>query len=264
MMLQANHLSVTVGKNRILTDVSMALEEGQWLMLCGPNGAGKSTLVAALSRAIPCEGIVTLLERPLQSYRPKTLAQHVGVLSQNVGGMEAFTVEEVVAMGRYAYRRGIFGTEETDMPERVNAALQTVRMTEKRRQSMLTLSGGERQRALLAQALCQDPDVLMLDEPANHLDLVYQKQLFEVIDLWRRQPGKAVVTVVHDLCLARRWGTHALLLEAGKVIAQGKVQQVMDSPEVNRIWRMDVGKWVCELADPWMAKKAEKGLDSIR
>lgn len=250
-MLRAQGVSVHLAGKAIVADVSLILEEGQWLMLCGPNGAGKSTLIGALSRAIPATGEITLLGRPLRAYRAKALACHLGVLSQAMGGMEAFTVEEIVAMGRYAHRRGILGGAEADLPRRVDAALDAVGLTGQRRQRVTTLSGGERQRTLLAQALCQDPDVLMLDEPANHLDLIYQKQLFELIDRWRRQPGKAVLSVVHDLSLARRWGTHALLMDGGHAVACGPIAQVMTADTLARVWRMDVLGWMRDVQSAW-------------
>lgn len=258
-MLQAEHVSVNLGGRAIVTDVSLSLHAGQWLMLCGPNGAGKSTLIGALSRALPCEGSITLLGKPLCSYRPRALACRLGVLSQEVHGMDAFTVEQIVAMGRYAHHQGVFGAAEKDEPRRVAAALSAVGLEDRRHQSVLTLSGGERQRALLAQALCQDPDVLMLDEPANHLDLKYQKQLFEIIDRWRQQEGKAVISVVHDLSLARRWGTHALLLSGGRVVAEGPISQAMDAGALRRAWGMDVFAWLEELHRAWAEESPAGG-----
>ena len=91
----------------------------------------------------------------------------------------------------------------------------------------------------------------MLDEPANHLDLIYQKQLFELIDRWRRQPGKAVLSVVHDLSLARRWGTHALLMDGGHAVACGPIAQVMTADTLARVWRMDVLGWMRDVQSAW-------------
>ena len=105
-------------------------------------------------------------------------------------------------------------------------ALHAVQLQDKRRQNILTLSGGERQRMLLAQVLCQEPDVLLLDEPGNHLDLRFQQELFLLIDAWRREPGHAVVSVVHDLSLARKFGTHALLLSSGRG-AYGEIADIL-------------------------------------
>ena len=251
MMLRAEHVSVGLGGKRIVEDVSFTVREGEWLMLVGPNGAGKSTLLGAVSRALPFTGEVELCGRPLRSLSGSELARRMGVLCQHATSTYAFTVEEVVSMGRYAHQRGLLGRSDPEGAARVEEALAAVGLTEKRHQSVLTLSGGERQRAFLGQVLCQQPAVLLLDEPANHLDLVYQKQLFELVDAWRRKPGRAVVSVVHDLSLARRWGTHALLLHQGRSEGFGTVREVLTRDAMTRVWQMDVAGWMLETLEGW-------------
>ena len=124
-------------------------------------------------------------------------------------------------------------------------------LTGLRRASMLTLSGGEMQRAFLAQVFAQDPQVLILDEPANHLDLNYQQQIFSLIRDWLKQPGRAVLSVVHDLSLARRYGTHALLLDRGQCVASGAIGDVMTPEHLNGVYGMDVAAWLRELLSQW-------------
>ena len=114
----------------------------------------------------------------------------------------------------------------------------------------VTLSGGERQRMLLAQVLCQEPDVLLLDEPGNHLDLRFQQELFLLIDAWRREPGHAVVSVVHDLSLARKFGTHALLLSSGRG-TYGEISAILTPAALESAWQMDVVGWLRSLGDVW-------------
>ena len=122
---------------------------------------------------------------------------------------------------------------------------------EMRNRNMLTLSGGERQRAFLAQVFCQDPEILMLDEPANHLDLPFQKELFSLIGTWLETPGRAVVTVMHDLSLARKYGTHALLMDRGRCVAQGKASEVLAPGILREVYGMDVRGWMLELLGLW-------------
>ncbi len=250
-MLTVEHLSVVRSNKSILSDVSFSLSEGQWLMLCGPNGAGKSTLVKAISRVIPASGKVTLMGTPLHDYRPRDLAQRIGVLSQSVALSDAFTVGQVVAMGRYAYRKGFLAPEPEDTNERVEEALSMVGLTALKNRSFTSLSGGEQQRTLLAQVLCQDPSLLILDEPANHLDLLYQKQLFDLIESWRHRPGKAVIAVVHDLNLARYRGTDALVLSGGKAVSFGPIAEALNDEILRQVWQMDVRGWLNTLHDAW-------------
>ena len=124
---------------------------------------------------------------------------------------------------------------------------------------MLTLSGGETQRVFLAQVFAQNPKVLILDEPANHLDLKYQQQLFSLLADWLKTPGRAVLSVVHDLSLARRYGTRVLLMDRGKNVAQGSPREVMTPQTLQKVYGMDVAAWMRDLLSPWQEEAtAEK------
>ena len=248
MNLSAKHVSVLRGRTEIVHDVSFSVSDGQWLMICGPNGAGKSTLLSAVSQELPYTGLVTLDGIDLRRMKPRPLARRMAMLRQLSDLAYAYTVEEVVAMGRYAHR-GLLQADSGGA-EAVERALQAVQLQDKRRQNILTLSGGERQRMLLAQVLCQEPDVLLLDEPGNHLDLRFQQELFLLIDAWRREPGHAVVSVVHDLSLARKFGTHALLLSAGRG-AYGEIADILTPSALESAWQMDVVGWLRSLGDVW-------------
>ena len=250
MKLTAQDVRVHAGGKEIVKGVSFELTDGDWLMLVGPNGAGKSTLVGAISGGVSCTGDIRLDGESLPAMRPAARARRIGVLDQQVSMTYAFSVEEVVAMGRYAHRALSRGHGDRDGQRCVDEALGAVGLAQRRHQNMLTLSGGERQRAFLAQALCQSPDVLILDEPGNHLDLAYEKQLFELIDGWRRVPGRAVICVVHDLSLARLYGTHALLMNEGSGV-WGTVDDVLTPQRLSQVWGMDVQGWMRRLHGAW-------------
>ncbi len=249
MNLVADRLSVTLDGKAIVREVSFSLSDGQWLMICGPNGAGKSTLVRAVSRSVRYTGQITLDGQDIHDIKGTAFARRVAVLSQQTSLPYAFSVEEVVALGRYAHRNGLMGTDAGEK-QAVDEALEAVGLSRYRHRSVLTLSGGERQRTLLAQALCQQPNILVLDEPANHLDLNYQRQLFLLLDQWRRAPGHAVISVVHDLSLARRFGTHALLMRSGAG-EFGAPQDVLTAEKLAQTWGMDVQGWIMDLARSW-------------
>ncbi|MDO4484756.1 MAG: ABC transporter ATP-binding protein [Clostridia bacterium] len=257
-MLKANHVSVLADGKAIVSDASLTLREHEWLMLLGPNGAGKSTLLSALSGTVPFTGEVEILGRKLERCKPSWLACHLGVMMQQTTLSAAFTVEEVTAMGRYARRRSLFSPADDGLAGAVDRALAATGLEHKRHQSVLTLSGGERQRLLLAQVFCQDPDILLLDEPANHLDLEHQKALLTLIDHWRRQQGKAVLSVVHDLSHARRFADRVLLMEDGQVVAAGNPEEVMTDENINRVWHFDAAGWLRELAGCWQQGDIQK------
>ena len=130
-------------------------------------------------------------------------------------------------------------------------ALEVTGMKEQRDQSVLTLSGGELQRTFLAQVFAQEPRILLLDEPTNHLDLIYQKQIFALIRDWLKSPGRAVISVVHDLSMAKAYGTHAVLLDRGRTVAAGKVEDVFRPEHLDPVYGMNVSEWMKELLSVW-------------
>ena len=250
-MLKAERVTVCCDGQVIVDDLSFALEAGQWLMLVGPNGAGKSTLIRAIAQGVPYTGSITLDGRDIRAYKPAQLAQRIGVLSQQHSVGYAYSVEEVVSLGRYAHAAGFLSGGDAEGKARVEEALEMTGLAHLRRTSVLTLSGGELQRTFLAQVFAQNPQILMLDEPANHLDLVYQKHIFSLIGEWLKTPGRAVISVVHDLSLARRYGTHALLMDHGQSVAQGTIPETLTGENLQAVYGMDVFGWMREMYAQW-------------
>ena len=250
-MLKGNRVTVRYGEHTVVDDLSFTLQEGQWLMLAGPNGAGKSTLIETISQGVPYAGSIELEGKDIRRCRPAQLARKIGVLSQKNSVGYGYTVEEVVGLGRYAYTSGFLGGHDDEGKAQVERALVLTGLTELRKASVLTLSGGELQRTFLAQVFAQDPQILILDEPANHLDLVYQKHIFSLIADWLKEPGRAVMSVVHDLSLAMRYGTHAVLMNHGKCIAQGAVRDVLTPENLRSVYDMDVYAWMRDMLEQW-------------
>ncbi|MDI9520623.1 MAG: ABC transporter ATP-binding protein [Bacillota bacterium] len=250
MMLRAEKVSVRYKDLEAVKQVSFTLEEGQWLMLVGPNGAGKSTLIKALSKTLPYTGKIALMDRDIAKLSQKQIARGMAVLRQSQQVNYAFTVEELVRLGRYAHQSAWSKKDEAGSGK-VEEALQMCGLYEMRKQNVLTLSGGELQRAFLAQVFAQDAPILLLDEPVNHLDLAYQQSIFDLVSLWLKKPGRAVISVVHDLLLARRYGTHALLMREGSVAALGGTEAVFTRETLESVYCMDVGEWFKNLYQPW-------------
>lgn len=250
-LLQGENVTVRYGAYAAVNSLSFRLNEGQWLMLAGPNGAGKSTLIKAISQGVPYTGSICLHEKELSAMKPRQIARKIGFLAQQHHVAYAYTVEEVVGLGRYAYHSGFLSTHDSIGTHQIEAALEMTGLTGLRRASMLTLSGGEQQRVFLAQVFAQDPQILILDEPANHLDLKYQQHIFSLIRQWLAEPGRAVLSVVHDLSLARMYGTHAILMDHGKSISQGEIGLVMTPEHLNPVYGMDVFSWMQAMLSQW-------------
>lgn len=250
-MLRTENLTVAYGDLKIVDDVSFSVEPQQWLMIVGPNGAGKSTIIKAVTQEIPYSGTALFQNKNIADIRSIELARNIGVLSQSNHVGYSFTVEEIVRLGRYAWRRGPLVDDPCESEEKIDNALELTGMNKLRGQSVMTLSGGELQRTFLAQLFAQDPKLLILDEPTNHLDLVYQKQMFGLIREWLKQPGRAVISVVHDLSLAKAYGTHALLLNRGKIEASGTIDSVLSRNNLQSVYAMDVQAWMQEILQVW-------------
>ncbi len=250
-MLKAERVTVRYGQHTVVNHLSFSLAAGQWLMLVGPNGAGKSTLIEAVCQGVPYTGNVLLEGRNIRSFKTAQLARKIGVLAQKNAVGYAYSVEEIVGLGRYAHASGFLAARTDDDKVRVEQALALTGLTELRHASVLTLSGGELQRAFLAQVFAQDPQILILDEPVNHLDLLYQKQLFSLLQEWLRQPGRAILSVVHDLSLARKYGTHAILMNQGCCAAQGVIADVLTPRQLQTVYGMDVYGWMRDMLEQW-------------
>ena len=250
-ILEIQHLHISFGDLEIVRDVSFTLEEGQWLMIVGPNGAGKSTILNAISRGVPYRGEILFRDTQLSQIKTTELAKHIGILAQNHAVGYDFTVQEVVNLGRYAYRHGMLQGNSEEDADAVSKAIEAAGLSALAQKSVLHLSGGEVQRTFLAQLFAQNPDIMILDEPANHLDLIYQKQVFELISTWLQQPGRAVISVVHDLSLAKAYGTHCVLLHHGQNVAFGKAAEVLTPEHLQSVYEMDVYEWMRTMLGQW-------------
>ncbi len=250
-MLEIKALSVRYGALDIVKDVSFAVNDGEWLMIAGPNGAGKSTIINAVTGGAAYTGQILLNGQDIRKKKPVELAKKIGVLTQNHYVGYSFSVEEVVRLGRYAYSPGVLAGRCDDDERMVELALEKTGMTAQRRRSVLTLSGGELQRTFLAQVFAQDPKYLLLDEPTNHLDLIYQRQVFALIKEWLAQGDRAVISVVHDLSLAKKYGTRALLLDRGCMAAIGDTNAALNRDTLEKVYGMDVYAYMKEMLSQW-------------
>ncbi len=250
-MIEVSSLSVTLGGKQIVQDVSFTADSGQWLMIAGPNGAGKTSIVNAISQSIPYTGSVSVDGVNLRGMKSRVLARKIGVLAQNRPLSYAFTAEEVVRLGCYSHRSSFFSSPEADSEALFQAAVRSTGIEGFLSRPVTTLSGGEVQRVFLAQLFAQDPQILILDEPANHLDLPFQKQIFDLTDAWRRQGNKTVISVVHDLSMAKLYGTHALLLSHGRTAACGTAEEVLTDEHLSEVYGISVSDWMKKLYELW-------------
>ena len=217
------------GGRPVLAGVDLALHAGEALALIGPNGAGKSTLVRALAGLLPAAGgDVRVDGRPLGAWSRDALARALALVTSEESGPDTLAVEDRARLGRYPHR-GPFRPWTREDEDAVTRALERAGIAHLRRRALGTLSAGERQLAALARGLAQEPRILLLDEPAAHLDIGHQLSLFRVLDEVRAG-GVGVLAVAHDLPRAAAWAGRMVLLAAGRVAGEGRPDDVLGGP----------------------------------
>ena len=236
MSLQLDGLSVDLTGRRIVTDISITVADGQFVGLLGPNGSGKSTILKTIYRVHkPAAGRVLLDGADLLAMRPRDAARRVAVVAQETVSEFDFTVFEMVMIGRTPHK-GAFDRDDEDDRDIVLGAIERVGCEHLVHRSFNTLSGGEKQLVLIARALAQGADHLILDEPPNHLDIRYQLGILElVVGL-----GATVLAALHDLSLAALFCQTVHLLAAGRIVAGGPPGTVITPTAIRAAYGADV------------------------
>lgn len=249
-MLEVQNVTVKYGGVQALRDVSFRVDAGEWVMITGPNGAGKSTLLEAVMQCVPYTGSIRLDGADVKTMKPRERAQRMGILSQRASEGYAFTVEEIVRLGRYAWHDALGGPGAADEAA-VERAMCSTGTAALRHKPISKISGGEVQRAFLAQLFAQNPRFMLLDEPLSHLDVSYQKQIFELIGQWLGQEPRTVLSVVHDLSVVRRFATRVIVMDHGRVAADGPPEEALAPDVLRRVYGMDAAAWMRELYGLW-------------
>ena len=238
-LLEARSLSVGYERRRVLDKISFGAARGELIGLIGPNGAGKSTLMKTLGRALtPLSGTAFLEGRPLDAFSAKAFARRVAYLPQRTEPTFSYTVREIVLAGRYPYLSWWQGEGRADR-EVAEAAMAYTGVRALADATIDQISGGQLQRVLLAKVLAQQTPVLLLDEPATGLDLMYQEELFR-FSRALAAAGKTILVVVHELSLAARFCSRLILIGKGRCMADGTPDEVLRPKILSEAYDTDV------------------------
>jgi iron complex transport system ATP-binding protein len=224
--LDLRNSSLSYNGNMVVDDVSFTVAAGEFFMILGPNGAGKSTLlklIAGIEQSLT--GKIDILGTPKEKYSIREIAQVVALVAQQAPMDFPFSVAETILMGRSPHLGllGVEGKKDYDLACEAMAFTGVEHLAERR---LDQLSGGERQRVMIARAICQDPKIILLDEPTTALDPAHQVKIMDLMEKFRQEKKITVIMVSHDLNLAAMYSDRLMLLKNGHVVVIGTPSEV--------------------------------------
>ncbi|MFO7815457.1 MAG: ABC transporter ATP-binding protein [Halanaerobiales bacterium] len=239
-MLKLEDINFSYEKQQILHKINFHLEKDEFIGIIGPNGSGKSTLLKNISKLLnPDSGYIYLDKGLLNDYSYKELARKMAVVPQDTEVNFNFTVYDLVMMGRNPYQDRWGRITEKDK-KKVEEALELTDTKKFKNKSIQKLSGGERQRVIIARAIVQEPELLLLDEPTASLDINYQRNIFDLISDLNQELEMSVLAVSHDLNLISQYCERLILLSKGNIHTMGKVEEVITKENISEVYNTDV------------------------
>lgn len=235
MDLQLEDIEIDIGTKKIINGIDLSVFNHSFVALLGPNGSGKSTLLKAIYRVLhPSQGTIYLDHLSINKIPPKTIAQNMSVVSQFQSNSFDFTVEEIVMMGRTPHLKLLEKESSKDL-EIVEEALRKAGLLEYRNRKVIQLSGGEKQRVALARAIAQNPSLMILDEPSNHLDIKYQLEILNII----KNLNINVLSALHDISMAAQFCDYIYFLKRGEIVCHGTPREVITKEMIKEIYEVD-------------------------
>lgn len=241
--LALNALSVGYDGKALIRDISIDIRRGEIVALIGPNGAGKSTILKSIANQLKTlAGTIVIDSRDLRSLSSRDLAQKMAVMLTERARPELMTCWDVAASGRYPYtgRLGILSQEDAN---KVEEALNSVQALELRRRNFNAISDGQRQRVLLARAICQEPEIIVLDEPTSFLDIHYKLELLSILRSMAREKKITVLMSLHEIDLAQKIADRILCVKGGSIACYGTPEEAFNPDNLCALYEIDAGAY---------------------
>lgn len=228
------------GEKVVLQGINLSIEEGEFLSLVGPNGAGKSTLLKCMTKIVsPKRGKVLFRGKDILQISGRRLAQEVAVVPQISIFHFSFSVEDFVMLGRIPFLPRFYRERKRDL-EKVKKAMEQVGIGELKKRRVNELSEGEKQRVVIARSLAQEPKFLLLDEPAAHLDIKHQLEIFGLLKRLNKEEKLTLVVISHDLNFASWFSDRVVFLREGKIFLAGKPEEVITPKNIKEVYGVEV------------------------
>jgi len=239
-IIEVKELFFGYDESPVLNGINFNIEKGMFVSIIGPNGSGKTTLLKIISSVFsPLSGSVLLKGKDIRKYRKRDIAKIMAFVPQQLNMEFEFTVLDIVLMGRSPYLTPFQTESKKDMDIAMDAMsmTNTLHLKDKR---ITEISGGERQRAIIACALAQTPEVLLLDEPISNLDIQHQLDVMGILKKLNKQNNMTVVTVLHDLNMAAEYSDAVMLLKDGKLLQWGHPSKVITKENIKNAYNASV------------------------
>lgn len=238
-MISCKNLKVGYEEKVIIENLSLSINKGEVVSIIGPNGCGKSTLLKTLSRIIkPMSGGIYIQNESIKNLKSKHISQKVCLLSQHNDAPGDLMVEELVYFGRIPHKKWYESKTKSD-EEIVNWAIENTGLKRYKNTPINSLSGGERQRAYIAQALCQKPDILLLDEPTTYLDISYQLEVMELVREINEKFNITIVMVLHELNQASKYSDRLVIMKDGEIVSDGCPKEVINKETIKQVYKIE-------------------------
>lgn len=241
MALRTKDISYRHSSRFALQGISLDIPSGSFTGLIGPNGSGKTTLIKILCGMLaPDRGSVEVNGTPLSGYSASERAHHIAYVSQTWRPAFEFTVEQTVLIGRIPWQRSYGGFESEEDVRAANEAIALMELERFRYEPVTRLSGGELQRVMIATALAQRTNILILDEPTTHLDVSHQQQVLEILHQVMQERELTVLASIHDLNLASMYSDFLIMMQTGQIVAQGTPDTVFTEDMLKKVFGLEL------------------------
>ena len=239
--LELKKLSIGYQDVPVVQNISMEIQKGEIVALIGPNGAGKSTLLKTIIRELPpISGSVLFEGQPIASYSYQALSKKIAVILTERIRVELTTCRDIVATGRYPYT-GRFGILRKEDEQKVDEALEAVHATDLADRDFTAISDGQRQRVLLARAIAQEPELILLDEPTSFLDVRHKLELLSILTEMARKKNITVLMSLHEIDLAEKAADRIMTIKGDSLFAAGTPEEIFQEQRIRDLYDIRAG-----------------------